>query len=239
MDTPLLSTVPIEAHVSLMLDAMYLNEAERALELAIKGGRSVEMAMQKVERLNQISECILEEHHGNKLAAYDDLEPICIQLEGAEYELGAAHAPVLQAIAVVHILAAASLEAHINGRAIHLLSGKHFELFERFSLEAKWTTLPKLLNLAGFDVGAEPFQSFSRLVKLRNALVHYKAKQEDWAPPGVPGFLCQLGLTQEDGARSIKAAKGMINGLARQLRDNEPFWLRCKDKINYFNVEFE
>ena len=235
----LLSSVPIEMHVSLMVDAMYLNEAERVLEQATNGRRAVERAMQKVERLNRRRERILEKHLGNSFAAYDDLEPIAIQLEAAEYDLGIAHAPVLQAIAVVHILAAASLEAHINGRGLERLSGKYFELFERFSLEAKWITLPKLLDKAGFDVGAEPFQSFSRLVRLRNALAHYKGKQEDWTPPGVPGFLLELGLTPDDAKKSIEAAKRMISRLAQELGESEPVWLRRKSKISYFNVKVE
>jgi hypothetical protein len=222
-----------------MVDAMYLNEAERVLELAIKGRHAVERAMRKVERLNRRRERILEKHHGNSFAAYDDLEPISIQLEAAENDLGVAYAPVLQAIATVHILAAASLEAHINGRGIQLHAGKHFELFERSSLEAKWIKLPRLLGLAGFDGCAEPFRSFSRLVKLRNALVHYKSKLEDWTPPGVPGFLLELGLTPDDAEKSIKAAKSMISRLAQELGESEPVWLRRKSKLSYFSVKFD
>jgi hypothetical protein len=238
MDDPL-NMPPIAAHLSLMVDAMYLNAAEQIFERATKGKSAVEKAMRKVERLNQRRDCILEKHNGNSHAAYDELEPISIQLESAEYDLGVAHAPVLQALALVHILTAAALEAHINGRGIERLSGKHFELFEKFSLEAKWITLPKLLCLTGFDVGAEPFQSFSRLVKLRNALVHYKSKREDWIPPGVPVFLAELGLTPDEGEKSIKSAKRMIKDLSRQLGNSDPFWLRRKDKISYFEVNVE
>ncbi len=159
MDDPL--NIPlITAHLSLMVDAMYLNAAEQAFERATKGRGTVEKAMGKVERLNQRRDYILEKHNGNSHAAYDELEPISICLESAENDLGVAHAPVLQALALVHILAAGALEAHINGQGIERLPGKHFELFEELSLEAKWITLPKLLGLTGFDVGAEPFQSF-------------------------------------------------------------------------------
>jgi hypothetical protein len=181
----------------------------------------------------------LEEHGGNSFAAYDDLEPISIQLEAAEYDLGVAHAPVLQSIAVVHILAAASLEAHINARAAERLSGIRLKSFEKSSLSDKWAKLPKLLGLAGFKPDTEPLVGFARLVKLRNALVHYKAKQEDWIPPGVPSFLLELGLTQDDGEKSIKAAKRMISGLSRQFGESEPFWLRRKTKLSYFDVKCE
>ena len=53
---------PITAHLSLMVDAMYLNAAEQAFERATKGGSAVEKAMRKVERLNQRREGILEKH---------------------------------------------------------------------------------------------------------------------------------------------------------------------------------
>src|ERR1017187_10163980 len=99
MDDPL-NMPPITAHLSLMVDTMYLNGAERAFEQAVKGSRAVESAMRKVERLNQRRERIIEKHNGNSHAAYDELEPISIQLEAAEYDLGAAHAPVLQAMAI-------------------------------------------------------------------------------------------------------------------------------------------
>jgi len=35
-----------------MANALYLNEAERVLELAVKGSRAIERAMKQVERLN-------------------------------------------------------------------------------------------------------------------------------------------------------------------------------------------
>jgi TPR repeat protein len=103
MDDPL-NMPPITAHLSLMVDAMCLNAAEQAFERATKGRSAVEKAMKKVERLNQRRDGILEKHKGNSHAAYDALEPISIQLESAEYDLGVAHAPVLQALALVHIL---------------------------------------------------------------------------------------------------------------------------------------
>jgi len=234
-----LNTTPIEAHLSLMVDAMYLSGAEWALQQGLKTSSAIERAIRRVERLNQRRECILEKHHHNSHAAYDELEPIYIQLEDSDRDLGVAHGPVLRAMALVHILAAGSLEAHINARAIERLSGKQFELFERFSLEAKWFTLPKLLGLTGFDVGTQPFQNFSGLVKLRNVLVHYKAKREDWAPPGVPTFLVDLGLTRAHGETSINTAKRMIGELSRQLGESEPLWLQRNEGISYFEVKFE
>jgi len=48
----LLNNDPVQMQVSLMANALYLNEAERVLELAVKGSRAIERAMKQVERLN-------------------------------------------------------------------------------------------------------------------------------------------------------------------------------------------
>jgi hypothetical protein len=50
-----------------------------------------------------------------------------------------------------------------------------FAATERASIEDRWVVLPRLLFGRTFDRGAEPFQSFTHLVTLRNELVH-------WAP---------------------------------------------------------
>src|SRR5437879_612440 len=105
---PLLSTELSQISVSLSVDAMYLSEAEKALDRAVKGWTRVERGIRKTERLRNRQERIVERHGGDTWRAYDDLEPVCIQLENAEYELGVAYAPVLRSIAVVHVMAAAS-----------------------------------------------------------------------------------------------------------------------------------
>ncbi len=126
-----------------------------------------------------------------------------------------------------------------NIRAADRLTGKAQKKFNDYSLRDKWNKFPKLIGLVGFKSDDEPFCSFGRLVKLRNDLVHYKAKREDWIPPGVPTFLLELGLTREEGEKSIKTAKGMIRELSQWLGEGEPFWLRRKDKVSYFEVKFE
>jgi hypothetical protein len=98
---------------------------------------------------------------------YDELEPIYIQMEGAEFDIGSAYGPYMQHIALTHILCATAAEAHINVVAKGRLKGKFKDNFEKISLEGKWLFLPKILGKAGFDQGAEPFQSFSKLNKIQ------------------------------------------------------------------------
>ena len=75
-----------------------------------------------------------------------------------------AHGPVLRQLAPVHMLSAASLEAHVNTRADQLLSGRSHAEFARLALGAKWLFLPRLSGLKGFDVGGQPFQGFDSLI---------------------------------------------------------------------------
>ena len=227
---------PPSIRTTLLIDAMYFHAANQSYDQALRHQKGIEKAERVTSRLNERRDRILATYENDHWEAYDDLEPIYIQMESADYGLGMAYGPFLQSLASVHILCAASLESHINTSGREHLSQKHFELFERFSLEAKWITFPKLLGLAGFDPGTEPFQGFSRLVRFRNVLIHYKGRIEDWQPPGVPSFLNELGLTETDARRSLETVKGIITKLAKQFGEDEPFWLRHKGDISYFEV---
>ena len=88
------------------------------------------------------------------------------------------------------------------------MSGRLWQSFERLSVAAKWLFFPELVGLVGFDPGAEPFQSFDRLIKTRNKLAHYKPHREPWKVSVVrPKFLNDLGLTVNDAERSVSAVR--------------------------------
>jgi len=219
---------------------MYFHAACGALQKAVGEQRRIDRAQKRIARLKEREEIALERHNGDAYAAYDELEPVYIQMENADYELGMAYAPFLQSLALVHILAAASLEAHINAHAASLEGILH-RAFERSSLESKWLLFPRLIEPArpGFDPGAQPFQGFHRLVGFRNSLVHYQSRVEDWQPSGVPSFLGELGLTTRDAEGSLSAVRGMVAELARQFSLEEPLWLRGPHQpgeANYFRV---
>jgi hypothetical protein len=237
LDIPILSkftNLPV-LKTTMRVDAMYLHAARTNFDLAIKQERKINTARRQIEKLNIRRDMILKRHDGDEIAAYDQLEPLYIQMESADYRLGEAHGPQLQAFAMVHILAAAALESHINIQAAERLTRGIFNLIERFSLEAKWITIPRLFCLPGFDIGSEPYQSFSKLVNYRNSLIHYKPHIEDWKSPGVPIFLSDLGLTQKAAEKSLQAATAMISQLAKQFGDEKPFWI-SRTGINYFEI---
>lgn len=221
----------------LQIDAMYFHAARQAHARAKEQILEIKKAKDNWESLEQKYDSILSKHDEDILSAYDEIEPIFMGMESAHYIIGEAQGPLLKEIAVVHILCTATLEAHINSVAKEMLTGKHQALFERLPLEAKWLFLPKVLGLAGFGPGREPFQSFSRLLKYRNDLIHYKGLREKWVYGSVPQFINQLGLTLEDSEKAIAAVVRLVSELTRQRAIELPFWLR-KDlnQMSYFEI---
>ena len=197
---------------TLSIDAMYFHAAKKCCEAAKASLNDIGKARKVFVALRIKEAKILERYDGDSGEAYDDLEPVYIQMEGAEHGLGAAYGPYFQNIALTHILCATVAEAHINIIAKERLEGKFRDNFERISIEGKWLFLPKISGNATFVQGAEPFQSFSKLIKYRNELVHYKGKKESWEgfEQGMPKFIDHLGLSLRKARKSIMAVKEMI-----------------------------
>lgn len=231
---------PLFTHyTTLLLDAMCFHAARRNYDAATRCVPAIRKAESDFEILLQQETTILEEHRGGPVSSYNEHERLAVMMESQEYEIGLAYGPFLQHLATVHILCATSLEAHINMRAKETLKGRFLRDFERISLEAKWLFLPKLLGTSGFEPGNEPFQSFARLIKYRNGIVHYKGRKEGWnMQGGVPSFLEKLGFTLEAAENSLDCVKNMIMALANQLHQETPHWLHVVED-GYFGSEFE
>lgn len=239
--------VPPSWSTTLLVDAMYFHAARKCYETAEQALKGIDNSRKYFEKLRN-KEAIIIERYDNDLRAYDKLEPIYIQMEGAEYRIGAAYGPYLQNIAITHILCATAAEAHINGIAKGKLKGKFKEIFEKISLEGKWLFLPKILGKITFNQGSEPFQSFSKLIKYRNELIHYKGRSEKWEgfEYGEPKFLERLGLSLTEASNSLKTIRGMIIEISRLIENDPPHWLRngydgLPDDIttNFFDVVVE
>lgn len=80
----------------------------------------------------------------------------------------------LEAARTTVILATSSLEAFINERALDAPWSD--ANLERSQLPLKWLLVPQLIVGSTFDKGAEPYQSFVSLIRLRNKLVHGRAE---------------------------------------------------------------
>src|SRR3990167_4401998 len=89
-----------------------------------------------------------------------------------------------QSVVTAMVFSSLCLEAFINQEyETHTETKEIFEDVERLSLETKWLLLPRLLGTGRtFDTGAEPFQTFKELIKVRNQqLVHFKYDKEAYS----------------------------------------------------------
>jgi len=224
-------------YTHLLTDVLYFHAARQAHMRASKYAKNIEKAEKYWNSLVKSEDKILSKYNGDSLKAYDELEPIYIQMEGAHYGIGEAYAPLFKEVATVHILSTAALEAHINSIAKEKLKGKSFESFERIALEAKWLFLPKILGLSGFNPGHPPFQQFTQMLKYRNCLVHYKRLKEKWEYGTIPQFVQKLGLTLADSEKSVRCVENMVRELAKQFRLDAPYWLRKNiNEMDYFEI---
>ena len=222
----------------LAMDAVYFHAARQALSRLLDSASLLDEAVNAWHALVDEENRVLEKSNGDPYAAMDELEPIAIQMEDAHYQVGHAYAPTLKEAAIIHMLCCSALEAHINAIAREELTTKEYNIFEHSSLEAKWLFLPRRLGLEGFDVARQPYQDFSQLVRFRNALLHYKHKEERWEYGKVPKFVDDLGLTSAHAQRSINAADLMIEQLATQRGQEPHYWLRDDlDSMSYFDIK--
>lgn len=235
-------------YTTLLIDSMYFHAAKINYLAAKEDTKGIDKARENFDILRQEELDILDKHDGDHHEAYDELEPLYIQMEDAEYKIGSAYGPYLQHIAMTHIFCTTAAEAHINMVAEERLTGKHRAHFDRIPLEGKWLFLPKILGKVGFDPGAEPFQGFSMMIKRRNMLVHYKRQREQWRgfSEGEPGFLEELGLSLTEARRSLAAVKKIILALSDMIGRDRPYWLReGYDELppnvvtNFFEIEIE
>lgn len=146
------------------------------------------------KRLEQAERKVLARRSGDTLSAADDLEPICIQMESADYGVGEAHGCLFKEAATVHILCCAALEAHLNSIAKSAFGRRRDrEAFDKLPVLTKWEYLPRLCRWGEFEIGGSPFRDFATLVRYRNALAHYKNRSESWAQGKEPAFVKDIG----------------------------------------------
>ncbi len=209
---------------SLDIAAMFYHAAINNLEQAIS---SKEIADAADKELDSIS-------WRNGYEMYDLGDEIDVSfsneqityIEGLKDKVKSSHSLFLQATATVQIFCVASLESHINKTGVLSLHGKLLDQFEKLSLEGKWLFLPRLLDKKSFDPGLQPFQDFTLLIKVRNALVHYKGKKIPYnLESNLIDLYKPLGLTIEDAQRSIETTKKMILKLSEILSVKHPSWI--------------
>jgi hypothetical protein len=128
------------------------------------------------------------------------------------------------------ILATACLEAFINQEAIQVLD-QDFDAYDKGfidawgktyrkrrgypTLEDKWFEITNRISNKQFNKGEEPFQSFHKLVELRNEILHYKGIPAAPVPSTchhVPGV-----IPPERAKFTAKAAKAAVESMRAML----------------------
>lgn len=216
----------------LSLETLYYYSASFHFEKARNSLPKLQKALKQFRELEKEEKRLKE-----KNADYSKLESIAIQIvDNANPLVESSYKPFLEGVALTHILCVASLEAHINVIAKDILSGKILENFDQLSIEGKWLYLPLLSGVSSFNPGIQPFQDFSALIKIRNALVHYKPKIEDFNGEVVPGYLDMLGLSIPRAEISIKVVPAMVSKLAEFLKRPIPLWINDEPFSYFYNI---
>jgi hypothetical protein len=215
--------------VVLRLDAVYYHSAKAHLKSAIDNYPPLKEVLDQIytidEKLKEI-ELIYQGTDG----LYDKTESFCIQLDSFYGEMRDKYSPIIQDLALVHILNLLCLEAFINIIASQELNPKSMLIeFDKLNIEGKWLFLSKILGKTDtFNKGEEPYQTFTKIVKWRNALVHFKGKDDEWRGYLPPTFFESLGLTIESAEKSCLATTNMIREICEYCNIREPDWLQSQ-----------
>lgn len=224
----------IQFFSTLSVDAMFFHSAVNNLAEATKNKAEADSANEELRSLPWLNEYEAWDSGDEIDISFSDEQATYV--EDLKVKAKETSSRFLQATAATHMFCVAALEAHINKIASSTMKSRIFDQYEKLSIEGKWLLLPQLLGKAGFDPGHQPFQNFSRLIKTRNVLVHYKGKK-------IPGFFADstdlykpLGLTVEEANISVEATKQMILKLAEIMEHIPPKWIQST-AAEYLNME--
>lgn len=121
----------------------------------------------------------------------------------------------------VIVLLAQALEAFINVVAHARLSPALWQSVERMELKPKLLVVTRLVTGQEWNKGEQPFQDFSRLIRLRNDLVHYKPRFEA-KPAMIAGSEFQSQFTGGLARRYFKCACDMVAGFFAKAGEEVP-----------------
>lgn len=119
------------------------------------------------------------------------------------------------------VLLAQVLEAFINVVAHARLSPALWQAVERMELQPKWLVVTRLLTGQEWNQGQQPFQDFYQLIKLRNALVHYKPRFEVKAAL-IAGTEFEGQFTGSLARRYFNCVYGMVAGFFSKAGEEAP-----------------
>lgn len=229
--------VKIQAFSILDVDAMFFHSALNNLGIAKKNKITNDAITKELESITWLRDYEMWDL-GDEIDISFEKEQVDY-VKGLKSEKNTASGNFLQSAASVHIFCVAALEAYINKIAQQLIKGKHFQHFEKLPIEGKWLFLPQLLGKPSFDPGEQPFQNFSKLIKLRNKLVHHKGKK---IPVNFPHDSIEayesLALSVGEIEKSVDSTIKMIKKLSELFNNETPNWIEDTNH-KYLRMEFD
>ncbi len=210
--------------VTLSLDAVYFHQAKERIAVAEKADKEFDKWAKILSDANDKA----SEMDGDP-SREGELHDLCVTIDRHWQSVDCAATDLIREVAVIHMLCAASVEAHINMRAEQALVGRKFEEFDKLAITGKWLFYPSLVSKPTFDPGQQPFQGLQTLVKRRNALMHYKVKRAKVSHGYIlPPLIDQLGLRARDAKESIETVKKLVVALANFEQFEEPEWVTSR-----------
>ena len=156
-----------------------------------------------------------------------DLDVAVRDLDATKKDLRVALDRFTLATTSVDIFTVMTLEAHINAIADSQFSKTTRKHFDRLSLDGKWLFASQLIGLGQvLDPGKEPFQSFKKVIKRRNGVVHTKGdgRVVTLSDTATPDDYMAKKLTKAKSA--LDAARSMAAELAKALNIAAPAWVK-------------
>ncbi|HJT75713.1 MAG TPA: hypothetical protein VJ739_00775 [Gemmataceae bacterium] len=148
--------------------------------------------------------------------------PVCHQMDELSSE-------ALQHGIVTITFSAFALEAHINEYGSRRLSATYFERFiDKLDTISKWMVIPRLVCGKEISRDSQPFQYLVELFRLRNKIVHPKAKDVDLtelAGDKEPFGIREHNLLFEFVPDAIRALESLADE-ARRLDPSDPLFGR-------------
>lgn len=210
--------------VTLALDAAYFHQAKQMVEAVKEADREFAKWSKLLAEANDKA-VILDEDASRQ----DDLHNLCITIDRHWQSVDVSATSLIRGVAVIHMLCAASVEAHINMRAEQTIRGKHWEEFDKLAVTGKWLFYPTLVSCQALNPGVQPFQGLHTLIKRRNALMHYKVKRARVKTAYIlPPLVDQLGLRATDAQDSLQIVSSLVSELAKLEQRQKPEWIADK-----------
>jgi hypothetical protein len=141
--------------------------------------------------------------------------------------------PVVRHYSLAIISVITSAETFINEVAEVVIEGNTArEYFDKLPIQAKWLFLPKLMGMkCNFSLDKKPLQDFSKAVKIRNALIHFKGRRNILGEKKTPAFLVELGLLPKNIKNAIDSVRNLIRNFSLKWHDGYgPDWLYTDEK---------